>query len=143
LADPEWAAVTGQSLAQCGYRMILDNLLDLSHLAYVHNTTTGNAALAENAKIETQANEQSVRVTRTMEDVAPAPAFIEFGGYSRDRNLNRWQVTNFYPPSFIFINNGSTTSDKPIKDQDHHTSQGQWGYQVYHAITPATETTTH
>ena len=46
IPDPDWLKVSGHLTVGCGYRLILDNLLDLSHLTYVHSSTTGNAALA-------------------------------------------------------------------------------------------------
>ena len=96
-------------MLKCGYRLILDNLLDLSHVAYVHSSTNGNPEVAERAVVETQATESSVRVTRTMRDIPPAPAFAEIAKYRE--NIDRWQVTNFYPPGYIHIINGSRSSD--------------------------------
>ena len=45
--DPAWAGPRGAALAEAEYRLILDNLLDLTHETYVHPTTLGNAEVAE------------------------------------------------------------------------------------------------
>lgn len=142
LDDPEWEAVIGQTYAKCGYRLILDNLLDLSHLGYVHSSSTGNAAVAEHAALRTEELPgDCVRVTRWMEDIPPAPAFLEYAGY--ENNMDRWQISTFLPPSYILINNGSEDTGAGTQHNEQIDSQGRWGFQVYHAMTPETETTTH
>lgn len=142
LDDPDWRAVTGQTYARCGYRLILDNLLDLSHLSFVHGSSTGNADVAENAVLSTdELPGGQVRATRWMEDITPAPAFVEYAGF--ETNMDRWQISTFIPPSFILINNGSEDAGNGTPPDARVDSQGRWGFQVYHAMTPETETTTH
>ena len=141
LTDPDWLTINGYQVVRCGYRLILDNLLDLSHLAYVHARTTGNAALGENAVLTTEVDDDSVRITRWMEDIEPAPAFRQFGGFAG--NVDRWLVSQFLPPSFININNGSDDAGSGARGAEQLTSQGKWGFVVYHAMTPESETTTH
>ena len=141
LADPDWYAVTGQTLVKGGYRLVLDNLLDLSHLTYVHSSTTGNRALAEEAALITEEEADFVRVTRWMENIPPAPAFVQYTG--DDGRIDRWQVSKFIPPSYIDICNGSTAAGEGLPQEERPSSQGRWGFVVYHALTPETETTTH
>ena len=142
LASEQWGAATGQLNVQCGYRLILDNLLDLSHLAYVHSSTTGNPDVAQAAAVEVTAeNENHVRQTRLMHDVGAAPAFAYYAGYNG--NIDRWQVTNYYAPSYISINNGSRAAGNPTDRIDCPTDLGDWGFRVFHAITPETQTSCH
>lgn len=141
LADPDWVAVTGQAHVKAGYRLVLDNLLDLSHLSYVHSSTTGNAAVAESADISAEVESDWVRVTRWMTDIPPAPAYAEYGGYAE--NIDRWQISRFLPPAYIDINNGSDVAGAGQTGAARNVSQGRWGFVVYHALTPETETTTH
>ena len=141
LVDPDWLTISGYQVVRCGYRLILDNLLDLSHLAYVHGQTTGNAALSEDAVLSTEAEGDSVRITRWMEDIAPAPAFRRFGGFAA--HIDRLQVSQFLPPSYININNGADDAGTGASGSEQLTSQGKWGFVVYHAMTPESATTTH
>ncbi len=141
LADPDWYCVSGKTLVRGGYRLVLDNLLDLSHLSYVHSSTTGNRAVAEAAALATEAGDDFVRVTRWMEGIPPAPAFVEYGGY--DTPIDRWQVSTYIPPSYIDICNGSTVAGEGVPQAERPSSQGRWGFVVYHALTPETETSTH
>ena len=50
----DWIRAQGQTYVKAGYRLVLDNLLDLSHLTYVHGSTTGNKAVAELANLTTE-----------------------------------------------------------------------------------------
>lgn len=141
LADPAWWHVKGHLPVKCGYRLILDNLLDLSHLAYVHSSTTGNRALAEQATIAAETEGDRVRVTRWMSDIPPAKAFVDYAGYSG--NIDRWQASEFMPPSYIYVNSGTAPAGRGVSPAERMRSQGLWGFVVYHALTPETASTTH
>lgn len=139
--DPDWHLVTGQEHVRAGYRLVLDNLLDLSHLSYVHASTTGNPEVAETADIITEAEGDFVRVTRWMEAVPPAPAYMFYSG--QDGAIDRWQVSQYIVPSYIDINNGSAAAGEGVPQPDRPRDCGRWGFVVHHAMTPETETTTH
>jgi phenylpropionate dioxygenase-like ring-hydroxylating dioxygenase large terminal subunit len=139
--DPEWYTFRDLLPLKCNYKLVLDNLLDLSHLAYVHGTTTGNVPVAVDAVVETTVRGNSVRVTRLMEDVEPAMVYSEFGGFKS--NINRWQITEYMPPSMYYINNGSERAGQLPAPAERIEGQSEWGFQVYHGITPETENTTH
>ncbi len=141
LADPDWLTISGYQVVRCGYRLILDNLLDLSHLAYVHASTTGNAALAEDAVLTTEIDGDSVRITRRMDDIEPAPAFHRFGDFAG--NIDRWQVSRFVAPSYIDINNGADDAGAGAGGPEQLAGLGKWGFVVYHAMTPESAATTH
>ncbi len=64
LSDPDWDVVTGQAYVAAGYRLVLDNLLDLSHLAYVHTSSTGSSQVAEKADLTTEVHGDIVEITR-------------------------------------------------------------------------------
>ena len=54
LDDPNWGA-KGQYLHVKGnWQLVVDNLLDLTHLAFVHETTIGNSALVDQAQVKVQ-----------------------------------------------------------------------------------------
>lgn len=141
LADPAWFHLKGHLAVKCGYRLILDNLLDLSHLAYVHSATTGNRALAEQATISAETEGDRVRVTRWMSDIPPAKAFIDYAGYNG--NIDRWQASEFMPPAYIYVNSGTAPAGRGVAPAERLHGQGLWGFVVYHALTPETLRTTH
>jgi phenylpropionate dioxygenase-like ring-hydroxylating dioxygenase large terminal subunit len=75
LDDPDWGAKSSYLHVQSNWQLIVDNLLDLTHLAFVHETTIGNAAIAENADVEVERSPSGVVVTRWVID-QDAPPYI-------------------------------------------------------------------
>ena len=140
MLDPDWITHGGTIEAECGYRLILDNLLDLSHLAFVHASTTGNRALAESASIAASVEGDRVQATRWMSDIAPAQSFVEYAGY--DGTIDRWQASAFTPPAYIYVNSGSCPAGEGPGPERWFDDQGLWGFVVYHALTPVTARTT-
>jgi phenylpropionate dioxygenase-like ring-hydroxylating dioxygenase large terminal subunit len=55
LDDANWGAKSAYLHVDANWQLIVDNLLDLTHLAFVHETTIGNAAIAENAEVKVEA----------------------------------------------------------------------------------------
>ncbi|HVO89467.1 MAG TPA: aromatic ring-hydroxylating dioxygenase subunit alpha [Casimicrobiaceae bacterium] len=125
----------------CHFQLVVDNLLDLSHLAYVHSTTTGNAAIAEDAVVKTLRQGDTVQIKRWVSGVQPSPTFELFGGYE-DR-VNLWQVSQYAPPTYIRVSYGSSDASVPMTEADDIWRHGQWGFDIFHGITPETERTTH
>jgi phenylpropionate dioxygenase-like ring-hydroxylating dioxygenase large terminal subunit len=141
LSDPGWGVTKVRLAIRGNYLLVVDNLLDLSHVAYVHNTTIGNAAVAEQAKVEFTRHANTVRVTRDMHGVPAARTYAEFGPHQGI--FDRWQLSEFYPPGYFLINNGSGRCGWQSDAGDRLYTQGEWGFQVYHGITPETAHTTH
>jgi phenylpropionate dioxygenase-like ring-hydroxylating dioxygenase large terminal subunit len=126
---------------EANYQLIIDNLLDLSHLPYVHGTTTGNLPVSESASVKTERHGNTVQVKRWAENVEPAPTFVQFGGYQGKVDI--WQISQFQPPCYIRVSYGSGPTGTGIPEGDAIWEPGHWGFQVFHGITPETETTTH
>jgi vanillate O-demethylase monooxygenase subunit len=141
LSDPSWGVTKVRLHIRGHYLLIVDNLLDLSHVAYVHSSTIGNAAVAEDAEVKFTRRGETVRVTRDMNAVPAARTYAEFGPHPGI--FDRWQLSEFYPPAYFFINNGSGRCGWRPASGDRLDTQGEWGFQVFHGITPETETTSH
>ncbi|MBS0564729.1 MAG: aromatic ring-hydroxylating dioxygenase subunit alpha [Proteobacteria bacterium] len=99
--DPAWGINRGDSMAiECNYLFMTDNLLDPSHVAWVHQSSFGNAA-AEEAPLETTIGEKGVTVWRWMLDVEAAPfyaPYLQFKG-----NCDRKQHYEVHYPSNAII----------------------------------------
>src|SRR6185437_7759479 len=132
-SEPGWAPIGGTLHFKAHYQLLLDNLLDLSHEAFLHANTIGNAAVAD-VPARTTNEGNHVRVTRLMQDCAPPPLFVKARGFTS--NIDRLQDLLFTPPCYITI----TVRATPAGTND--LSQAlQW--QVLNALTPETDTTTH
>ncbi|MDA0261133.1 MAG: aromatic ring-hydroxylating dioxygenase subunit alpha [Proteobacteria bacterium] len=122
-------------------QLIIDNLMDLSHLAYVHSTTTGSPQIAELAQVETVRKDNTISVKRWMEDVPAPRTHREFGGYNG--NMDSWQVSEFSPPTYVRVSYGSRGTGSGVPGSDWFEDQGHWGFYVFHGLTPETEMTAH
>ena len=120
------------------YELINDNLLDLSHLATVHASTVGTGHVADFADVETEHEGQHVKVSRWTMDVPAATTYQQFGSY--DGNIDRWQVSENFPPSYFRINNGAAAVDTGAREGK---GEKRWDFWVSHGITPESETSTH
>jgi phenylpropionate dioxygenase-like ring-hydroxylating dioxygenase large terminal subunit len=138
LDDPFWGA-KGQYLhVKANWQLIVDNLLDLTHLAFVHETTIGNAALVENAKVKVERAANNVVVTRWIIDAPPPPTFVKAGGFTA--NVDRWQIIDFVPPAFLRLDVGGSPTGTGAPQGRR---AGGINMRNLNAITPETETTSH
>jgi phenylpropionate dioxygenase-like ring-hydroxylating dioxygenase large terminal subunit len=82
---------------RCNYQLISDNVLDVTHLAYVHATSIGASSITEfPATVEKE--KHLVRLTRWIRDRPPPPLYREAGGF--EGNVDRWQIVEHVPPCF-------------------------------------------
>jgi phenylpropionate dioxygenase-like ring-hydroxylating dioxygenase large terminal subunit len=127
---------------KCNFQLHIDNLLDLSHIGYVHSTTTGNEDVVENGKVITEHDDNSVRVIRLQENIEPPRIFAEFGGHTG--KVDMWQITEWHPPTYVRLSYGSVPAgSKKMPEGQEIWSTGSWGFQVFQGITPETDRTTH
>jgi vanillate O-demethylase monooxygenase subunit len=146
--SPEWGDKGTYMHVNADYRLIVDNLLDLSHLSFVHLSTVGTSAVAEMAKIRTFRAADSVTVARWMVGTTPAPTYRVLMGWPADMIIDRWQIIEWRPPGFVRLNNGGGPGaaegrEFGFVDFDRPTPPGGFGQRVLNALTPETETTTH
>ena len=141
LDDPKNGVSNIQFHLDTHVQLIIDNLMDLSHLAYVHSSTTGSPQIAEEAQVDTVRKGDVVEVKRSMEDVPPAPTFRQIGGYKG--NIDSWQVSEFRPPTYVRVSYGSAPAGYGIPKKSWFKDQGRWGFYVCHGLTPESEKKTH
>jgi len=117
------------------YQLIHDNLLDLSHLGYVHlKTIGGNAKIHMNAKMNVEKNGDSVRVTRYMPNSVPPPTYTD--AYPFKGNVDRWQEIVFYPSHLEIWTGAVDVNTEPMDDPN----RGGFHLKGFHGVTPETDT---
>jgi len=126
---PEWAFTRPAMIpVKCNYQLIADNVLDVTHLAYVHASSIGSPSITEfPGSVERE--ERLVRFTRWIRDRPPPPMYREAGGFAG--NVDRWQIVEHVPPCFSVNFAGCLDSKKRID------------LMALSAPTPETERTTH
>ena len=137
----DWACIKGRGgeplYVECNYELITDNLMDVSHLSYVHASSIGNAAVAENAP-KTERSERRVTATRWVPDKPAAPFYQKAGQFKG--KVDRWLVTVTDLPCFTLNDAGCV--DRDTDAREGHRDAGV-EMRVLNAPTPETETTTH
>ena len=138
LDDPDWGAKSSYLHVEANWQLVVDNLLDLTHLAFVHETTIGNLALAEHATVKVHARAQQRRGDALDHRPAGAADFRKVGGFTG--NVDRWQIIDFVPPAFLRLDVGATPTGTGAPEGRR---VGGIGMRNLNAITPETETTSH
>jgi phenylpropionate dioxygenase-like ring-hydroxylating dioxygenase large terminal subunit len=125
----DWAFTKPDMIpVKCDYRLIADNVLDVTHLAFVHASSIGAASITEfPGTVERE--ERLVRFTRWIKDRPPPPMYKEAGGFTG--NVDRWQIVEHVPPCFTVNFAGCKDGEKRID------------LMALSAPTPETERTTH
>ncbi|MFM0734774.1 aromatic ring-hydroxylating dioxygenase subunit alpha [Paraburkholderia sediminicola] len=136
-SDSAWAGDGGVTYLKCDYRLLVDNLMDLTHETFVHSSSIGNRAVAE-APFTVSHTEDHARVTRWMIDIDPPPFFR--AQLKEATKVDRWQVVTCYPPSTVTIDVGVAPTGTGAPEGDR--SKGLTGF-VIHTSTPETDRTTH
>jgi len=123
---------------KANWQLIVDNLLDLTHLTYVHGRTIGNAATTMKAEVDVARREDGVTVTRWVIDAPPPPTYQLFGQFAG--NVDRWQIIEHTAPAFVRLNIGSSTTGTGARDGSRVDGINMWNL---NAITPETESSSH
>ena len=106
--EPGWAFGGGYYHIDCDFRLMVDNLMDLTHETYVHAGSIGQKEIDE-APVETVIEGDQVITRRFMSNV-PAPPFwrmaLQGAGLPADGPVDRWQICRFSLPSHVMIDVG-------------------------------------
>ncbi len=135
---PNWGINRGAAMdLDCNYLLMTDNLLDPSHVAWVHETSFAEAS-TKDTPLRINKTDEGVIVHRWMMDVEPAPFYkqvVEFEG-----NCDRKQHYEVRYPSHaiiraIFTPAGTGGEDRPLDDKTFLMDS-------YNFMTPVTDSTT-
>ena len=106
--NPQWAYGGGTYHVRADYRLMIDNLMDLTHETYVHSTSIGQPEIDE-TPCETTVEGEAVVTSRFMQRI-PAPPFwraaLRAKGLADEVPVDRWQICRFTPPSQVMIEVG-------------------------------------
>lgn len=120
------------------WQLLIENLMDLSHLPYIHaKTIGGNPDLHFGIKTKAERDGDAVRVTRHMPSSVPPPTYraaLPFEGL-----IDRWQEIEFRPGRILIHTGGCDANTGAYEGRRAH------GFSMigFHGITPETDTTTH
>ena len=138
--DPDYTVETGELHYDANYQLIHDNLLDLTHLSYVHENTLGrkNTSWGRTQPMF-QSIERGVRVQRWLRDTLAA----SYAPVSDGTRVDQWSSYDFVVPGVFLLQ----SSGYPVGTAEQ-CPEGPAGIEpIYEtvtsqAITPITETST-
>jgi vanillate O-demethylase monooxygenase subunit len=128
--DPDWNSFQLYFHVEASTQLFVDNLLDLSHVAFTHRNSIGAASAADaDADLDTMVDGDVVRGRRALKDVEPGPFIAKWGNFAG--RINRISTYVWRPPSNIEIRAEFDDASNKIT------------IMVINPITPETETTSH
>jgi len=131
---PVWAVSEGDLIHVRGhYQLVVDNLMDGSHVSFVHKTTLGTDDVAD-VPVETSVDGSDVRMVRWILDRPAAPLYAALGGFTE--NVDRWQIITAAAPSLVTVDMGSATAGTGAPEGDRR--QGI-ELRSFNLITPETD----
>jgi phenylpropionate dioxygenase-like ring-hydroxylating dioxygenase large terminal subunit len=120
------------------YQLIHDNLLDLSHLGYVHGKTIGgNPNLHMQAPTRVESEGDMVRVVRWMKNSVPPATYSAAWPYKG--KIDRWQEIDFHV-TFLAIWTGAVDVDTDALEDP---GRGGLHMRGFHGVTPETDSSSH
>jgi phenylpropionate dioxygenase-like ring-hydroxylating dioxygenase large terminal subunit len=125
--------LTGLMPMKAGYEFGTDNLMDLSHIEFVHTGSFAGAGVIFAGKHDVRQDGETLHSDWWMPDVA-APAHT-IGVYPPDTRCDHWLDMRWNAPASMLLEVGATPAG-----QDRATGCTVW---QAHILTPETETTTH
>ena len=132
--DPRWEWRPIFLEIECDWTLLNDNLLDLTHLGFVHKKTIGGDPAAHaNAEMRAERRGDLVHVTRWLANTEPPPFYRL--GHAFKGAIDRWQEIEFRP-GLVRIWTGGTDAGTGAYDGKR---EGGVQFMGFHGITPRTD----
>jgi phenylpropionate dioxygenase-like ring-hydroxylating dioxygenase large terminal subunit len=127
-----WGLTDGGMLeCQCHYLYLLDNLLDPSHVAWVHKTSFASEG-TEDVALKIEDTETGVLVSRWINNIDPPPYYAEMLQFSG--KVDRLQYYEAIVPSIAV--NMSTYARAGFGGDSDNLPEDSYRMRSYHFITP-------
>ncbi len=126
-------AVRGQSRLAANYRIIIDNLMDLSHVEYLHGGTFA-VGVMETAK-QTIVQEPGVVTSTWWSANVDNPPLLEKAFAAKGQKVDHWLEMRWQAPTNLRLETGVTLAGRPREE-------GGGNLQA-HCLTPESEGSTH
>lgn len=135
--DPAWPTARGYLHYKAHYRLIIDNLLDFSHLTFLHQTTLANKKFAE-SRPQVTPFERGLRLRRSILNQPASPLHAMGGKFTGPVDFWTWQ--HWWLPTVFENWAGSAPPGGEIPGELRADA-----FQLRHfsLLTPETATTTH
>jgi len=134
---PDWRYQPGYLHYDTPWTLIADNLLDFSHISYVHASTLGGTDRIAQVRPTVQAIDRGVRVQRRVPSVPPPTYYRPLWNYQG--LIDRWLDYTFTLPGILLMHSGARPAGAPEDDS----TGGGIRFHSCQALTPETAHSTH
>ena len=138
LDDPGWTPAPGYINVKADYRLLVDNLLDLTHVSYLHRGTLAGDDIEAVTPVSTARKGDTVTVERWIMNVSPPPLYTSASGI--EGIVDRWQLIQWESPANVYFDIGCARAGTGAPEGDRGQGVSMWST---HLITPETEASTH
>ncbi|MFM9971397.1 MAG: Rieske 2Fe-2S domain-containing protein [Burkholderiales bacterium] len=137
-SDAKWARASSIFMeVKADWQLVNDNLLDLTHLPFVHKQTIGASAASHtsDAHVETRRIGRRIEYHIHMPNVVPPPMYLQ--SFDFKGKIDRWQEMEFLPGRIRLWTGGTDAGTGALEGK----RQGGVQFVTFHGITPSTATT--
>ncbi len=122
------------------YMLMVDNLMDLTHLGYLHaKTVGGNPNAHVDAEMKTARTPAGLKFTRWMRNSQPPPSYVKAAGFQG--RVDRVQEFEFVAPSTVLQWTGATDAGTASLTATGDPQRDfRFQFRLFHGLTPETET---
>lgn len=139
--DPRWAWKSFVFHVKSDWLLLIDNIMDLTHVPYIHaRTIGGNPDQHYEADTKVEFDGTKVTLLRRMPGSVPPPSYVDAGGFKG--RVDRWQEVRFVPSKGMTLRVNAGACDVGTGAYEGKRDHG-FMLANNHFVTPETETTTH
>ncbi len=134
-----WPHKHGMYHVKCNYMLLIDNLMDLTHIPFIHRRTIGggNQMGQVNATMDVKKTDTGVHYIRWMEDIVPPPTYQKGAGWNGDTRVDRWQEFEYIAPTAVVQWTGALEVGRGARE--NRDQKGGFSLRLWHCATPETE----
>ena len=136
--DPAWCMKPAQMHYQANYQLIVDNLLDFSHLTFVHEQTIGIPSIAR-SRAQVEKIEGGLQITRWFLDgelPLNQKRVAAFTGLA-----DRWQIYQWLAPAMMLMHAGASPAGTGAQEGRYAPETIQFRHTS--VVTPESEGSAH
>lgn len=140
LDHPDWRGREGYLHYEVEHLLIADNLLDLSHLPFLHPTTLGGSPDYAAVLPQVERLERGVRISRTVFNTEPPAYSRAYGTYPEGMRADRWMLYDFLVPGVLLMDTGMSPAGTGLKEGRRVNALE---FRSAQALTPESTNSTH
>lgn len=138
LDKPGYTVIHGMMPVKANFRLVIDNLLDLSHAEYIHQNTVGTPGASTAVKATVSVGENQLCVQRKLSNLPPSAVFKSL--WNKTERIDQYSNMSWFAPSNLKLNLAITAPNESA-DFQFNPDDG-FHFPSAHLLTPQTESST-